>query len=65
MRRREFIALVGGAAAVAWPFAAHGQQGERMRRIGVLGVLDNDDPEAKPAWRRFRRRLQGRAGPKA
>ena len=48
MRRREFITLIGGAAA-AWPFAVRAQQPERMRRIGILLPATADDAEFQ-AW---------------
>jgi putative tryptophan/tyrosine transport system substrate-binding protein len=56
MRRREFIAALGGAAA--WPFAARAQQPERMRRIGVLSHLSENDPTAQQFVAAFRQRLQ-------
>jgi len=56
MKRREFISLLGGAA-VTWPLAARAQQPDRMRRIGVLMNLSEDDPEAQRLVATFREGL--------
>src|SRR5262245_59597714 len=56
MRRREFIALLGGTAA--WPIAAHAQPGERMKHLGVLMNETSDDPEAQNRFAAFLQGLQ-------
>jgi putative ABC transport system substrate-binding protein len=58
MRRREFITLLGGAAA--WPVAARAQQSGRMRRIGVLMSSGADDPEGQTRFAAFLQGLQER-----
>ncbi len=57
LKRREFITLLGSAAA-AWPLAARAQQPDGMRRIGVLMHLPENDPEAQARMRAFRQGLQ-------
>jgi len=58
LRRRQFLTLLGGAAA--WPLAARAQQPDRIRRIAVLAPLAEDDPEMTARLAGFRRGLEKR-----
>src|SRR5262249_25777424 len=57
VKRREFITLLGGAAA-AWPLAARAQQPERVRRVGVLMSTSQDNPEGQARIAAFLQGLQ-------
>ena len=56
LKRREFVTLIGGA--MAWPIAAHAQQPERLRRIGVLMLYPENDPQGQVRATAFREGLQ-------
>src|SRR5262245_56854416 len=56
MRRRDFIKVMAGSAAVAWPLSARAQQAEGIRRIGVLMHSSSNEPEAQARMAAF---LQG------
>jgi putative tryptophan/tyrosine transport system substrate-binding protein len=59
VRRHEFIAALGGAAAM-WPLAARAEQHDRVRRIGVLMLYAENDPAGQLRATAFRRGLNDR-----
>ena len=56
MRRREFLGILGGAAA--WPVVSKAQQVERVRRVGVFNILGSDDPEGQARRAVFEQTLE-------
>jgi ABC-type uncharacterized transport system substrate-binding protein len=58
VRRRDFIGLLGGMAAISWPLAAPAQQGDRVRRVGVLMNLAAEDPVSIARAKTFAQGLQ-------
>src|SRR5262245_19014706 len=60
IRRRKFLATLGGAAITAWPLAARAEQRERVRRIGLLMGLAEDDQATRARLAAFRQGLEKR-----